>query len=337
LMGIFEKRRFKNFIEFVHGYDIKDSKTHQGLDLSRATMADVYKKFSIEENTQTFTGHALALELDDSYKAKPALPTIEKIRMYADSVARYGKSPYIYPLWGLGGLPEGFSRLCAIHGGVYMLDKKIDEIVYDETGRVSGVRSGEETARCKTVIADPSYFIGTDKIKKTGQIARSISIMNHPVPETNDSDSCQVIIPAEAVPGRTSDLYVCCVSYHHKVAAKGKYIAVVCGKVEGKSSGDAKDDAKIAQRELAPALALIGPAEQQFFWLTDYYEPTNDSKADGCFISSSFDATTHFESATNQVMDMYERITGTKLDLTPQPDPTEEEQQPSGGEGGGDQ
>ena len=29
----------------------------------------------------------------------------------------YGKSPYIYPLYGLGGLPEGFSRLCAINGG----------------------------------------------------------------------------------------------------------------------------------------------------------------------------------------------------------------------------
>jgi Rab GDP dissociation inhibitor len=298
-------------------------------------MADVYKKFSLEETTQTFTGHALALELDDGYKSRPALATIEKIRMYADSVNRYGKSPYIYPLWGLGGLPEGFSRLCAIHGGVYMLDKKIDEIVYDSNGRVTGVRSGEETARCKSIIADPSYFIGTDKIRKTGQIACSISIMNHPIPDTNDSDSAQIIIPNEAVAGRTSDLYVCCVSYHHKVAAKGKYIAVVCGKVEGKTSTDAKDDVKIAQRELAPALSLIGPVEQQFFWLRDYYEPVNDSKADGCFISSSFDPTTHFESATNQVMDMYERITGTKLDLTVQPDPAEDEQQ-GGGTGGED-
>ena len=33
---------------------------------------------------------------------------------------RYGKSPYIYPLYGLGGLPEGFSRLCAINGGTYV-------------------------------------------------------------------------------------------------------------------------------------------------------------------------------------------------------------------------
>jgi hypothetical protein len=42
-----------------------------------------------------------------------------------DSMQRFEacKSPYIYPLYGLGGLPEGFSRMCAINNGVFMLNK----------------------------------------------------------------------------------------------------------------------------------------------------------------------------------------------------------------------
>jgi Rab GDP dissociation inhibitor len=32
-----------------------------------------------------------------------------------------------------------------------MLDKPIDEIVYDDAGKVVGVRSGEEMAKCKQV------------------------------------------------------------------------------------------------------------------------------------------------------------------------------------------
>ena len=44
------------------------------------------------------------------------------------NLIRYGKSPYIYPLYGLGGLPEGFSRLCAINGGTFMLNKKVDKV-----------------------------------------------------------------------------------------------------------------------------------------------------------------------------------------------------------------
>ena len=59
-------------------------------------------------------------------------------------------------MYGLGELPQGFARLSAIYGGTYMLDKPIDEIVY-ENGKVVGVRSGGEMARCKQVYCDPTY------------------------------------------------------------------------------------------------------------------------------------------------------------------------------------
>ena len=58
-------------------------------------------------------------------------------------------------------------RLSAIYGGTYMLDKVIDEVVY-ENGKVVGVRSGEETAKCDMVIGDPTYF--REKCKKAGQV-----------------------------------------------------------------------------------------------------------------------------------------------------------------------
>lgn len=65
----------------------------------------------------------MALQRDDDYIDEPANVTVEAIQMYIYSLERYGKSPYIYPIYGLGGLPEGFSRLCAIHGGTFMLNK----------------------------------------------------------------------------------------------------------------------------------------------------------------------------------------------------------------------
>lgn len=44
-----------------------------------------------------------------------------------------------------------------------MLDKPVDEIVMQD-GKVIGVRSGEEIAKCKQVYCDPSYV--PDKAKK---------------------------------------------------------------------------------------------------------------------------------------------------------------------------
>lgn len=45
-----------------------------------------------------------------SYLNNPAGETIRRIKLYSDSLARYGKSPYLYPLYGLGELPQGFAR-----------------------------------------------------------------------------------------------------------------------------------------------------------------------------------------------------------------------------------
>jgi RAB protein geranylgeranyltransferase component A len=41
-----------------------------------------------------------------SYIDKPARPTYDRIILYTSSMSRYGKSPYIYPLYGLGELPS---------------------------------------------------------------------------------------------------------------------------------------------------------------------------------------------------------------------------------------
>ena len=90
--------------------------------------------------------------------AKPAHEALKKISLYVDSLGKYGDSPFLYPIYGLGGLPESFSRLCAINGGTYMLNTKVDEILM-ENGKVVGIKSGEEVARAPLIICDPSYVL----------------------------------------------------------------------------------------------------------------------------------------------------------------------------------
>jgi Rab GDP dissociation inhibitor len=157
-------------------------------------MRDVLKKFKLEDNTIDFLGHAVALYNDDSYLTQPAIETLKKMQLYLDSLGKYGDSPFLYPIYGLGGLPESFSRLCAIHGGTYMLNTKVDEILFNN-GKVSGIKSGEEEAKAPLVICDPSYVLGggpatAGKVRATGRIIRAICILNNPIPNTNNSASC---------------------------------------------------------------------------------------------------------------------------------------------------
>lgn len=147
LMGFFEKRKFRNFLIFLSNYDEKKPATFMsGKPLNRVTTRQLYDEYGLDENTRAFTGHAMALHRDDDYLNKPAIETAEAIQLYVYSLERYGKSPYIYPLYGLGGLPEGFSRLCAIHGGTFMLNKGVDEILFDEAGKAWGIKTGNEVS-----------------------------------------------------------------------------------------------------------------------------------------------------------------------------------------------
>lgn len=118
------------------------------------------------------------------------------MQLYLESIGRYGDSPFLYPIYGLGGLPEAFSRLCAIHGGTYMLNTPVDEILFDADGKVTGIKSGDATATAPLVICDPSYTT-SDKIKTIGKVIRAICIMDHPIPNTKDAQSIQIILPAK--------------------------------------------------------------------------------------------------------------------------------------------
>lgn len=302
LMGLFEKRRFRNFLVYIQEFNEADPKTWKDINPQTSTTAQLYEKFGLDPNTQDFTGHALALYRNDEYISDLAIHTIKRIKLYSDSLARYGKSPYLYPMYGLGELPQSFARLSAIYGGTYMLDKPVDEIVF-ENGKVVGVRSGSETARCKQVYCDPSYV--QDRVKKLGQVIRCICLMDHPIPNTKDALSCQIIIPQKQV-NRKSDIYVSLVSYTHQVSAKGWFIAMVSTTVE-------TDNPEV---EIKPGLDLLGSYKKKFVIVSDYFEPTDLGSESQVFISSSYDATTHFETVCTDVVNLFKRGTGEDFDFS---------------------
>ena len=108
----------------------------------------------------------------------------------------FGNWPFLYPMYGLGDIPKAFSKLWIASGWLWMLNTPVDEIIFDSSGKVKGVRSGSRVAKAPLVICDPSYAKNLEEeIKCTGKVIRSIWILNHPVLNTQDAASCQIILP----------------------------------------------------------------------------------------------------------------------------------------------
>jgi len=298
LMGFFEKMRFRDFLVFCNDYDSKkDPKNQNGIAPNTVT-STLIKKYNLDDTTQDVIGHSLCLYRDETWQQEPSMNTINRVKLYSESLRAYGKSPYLYPIYGLGDLPQGFSRLSAIYGGVFMLNKPLEGVTYGEDGKVNGVKSNDGTAKCKVVIADPSYF--PDFVERTGQVARCICILNHPIPNTSDSDSCQVILPAGQL-GRKNDIYISCVSFAHDVAPTGFYIVIVSSQVETKEP----------KSELLPGIKFLGDILHQFWHIEDVFSPkAGIAEKTGIHISNSCDATSHFETVSLDVLRLWTQITG---------------------------
>lgn len=311
LMGLTEKMACRSFFQFCQAWDMEKKDTWKGFDPKETPMRKVYEHFGLGANTIDFVGHAVALHVNDDYIEMPMGPTMEKIKLYMTSISRYGTSPFIYPVYGLGGLPEGFSRKAAVAGAAFMLNQQVEKFVFDDQGKVCGVQNtAGEVAKCKTVVCDPTYVKDLPgKVKKTGRVIRVICILTAPIPETGDKSSCQIIIPQKQLK-RHNDIYITMLSSKHGVIKDGKYVALVSTQVE-------TDD---PEKEVEVAVNLLGEVDNKFTEIFDTYETCDDGTKDNVFVSTSYDATSHFESASHNVMTMWKCITGEDLDLTVKPD-----------------
>lgn len=348
LMGFFEKRRLREFLEYVQGADPENPGTWGSHDLGRISFSALAKqKFNLEDGTVDFIGHAMALHLDDKYLNEPALDTIDRVRLYCASVTRYGKSPYIYPVYGLGELPQAFARLSAIYGGTYMLDRPIDRIVFDSTSNnlesllVTGVESEGKIAHCKALFCDPSYV--PEQCVVEHHVIRAICLLEHSVPGTGQADSAQLILPQRQL-GREYDVYVAVVSAQHNVCPNGYWIAFV---------STIHEEGQDPEKELGPAMAILGTVKEKFVWLSPmlkhkndnlirtpkknpFSNPVDEKESDGIvkpnistsiaavpenfpngnlFVSRSYDATSHFETVCADVKRLYEAFRGKPLKI----------------------
>jgi len=189
------------------------------------------------------------------------------------------------------------------------------ELVRSAEGAACGVKVMDTVANAKVVIGDPSYF--PDLCTKKGSVVRAIAIVSQPVPDTNLAGSYQVIFPGASI-GRKNDVYLFCCSAPHKVAPEGKYVVFVSTNVEGPTEGLSTQ--AIAERELSAGLVMLSTGMVRIFYdMYDLMVPTADGLKDKCFITESFDPTTHFETAITDVLNVYERITGSPLVLTDGP------------------
>tara|TARA_B110000285_G_C15068680_1_gene586675 strand:+ start:1202 stop:1465 length:264 start_codon:yes stop_codon:yes gene_type:complete len=86
------------------------------------------------------------------------------------------------------------------------------------------------------------------------------------------------------------------VSYSHLICAKGIHVAMVSTTVETDEP----------ESEIKTALDLLGPSLDMFVNVSTNYSPLESGKETNLWITKSYDPSSHFEIASEDILHIYE-------------------------------
>ncbi|NXI43379.1 RAE2 geranylgeranyltransferase, partial [Galbula dea] len=185
-----EKRMLMKFLTFCLDYE-QHPDEYQGYENS--TFAQYLRTQKLTPSLQHFILHSIAMvsETDSS-----TLEGLQATKKFLQCLGRYGNTPFLFPLYGQGEIPQCFCRMCAVFGGIYCLRHPVQCLVVDR-----------ESGRCKAIVdhfgqrISANYFIVEDSYLSEStctnvcyrQISRAVLITDQSVLNTDSEQQVSIL------------------------------------------------------------------------------------------------------------------------------------------------
>ncbi|KAM4768325.1 rab proteins geranylgeranyltransferase component A 1 isoform 2-T2 [Cyanocitta cristata] len=185
-----EKRMLMKFLTFCLDYE-QHPEEYQ--DYENRTFAQFLQTRKLTPSLQHFILHSIAMV---SETESSTLEGLQATKKFLQCLGRYGNTPFLFPLYGQGEIPQCFCRLCAVFGGIYCLRHAVRCLVLD---RASG--------RCKAIVdhfgqrISANYFIVEDSYLSEStctnvcyrQISRAVLITDQSVLNTDSEQQVSIL------------------------------------------------------------------------------------------------------------------------------------------------
>lgn len=192
-----EKRMLMKFLTFCLDYEQHPDEYQ---DFIQCSFSEYLKTKKLTPNLQHFVLHSIAM-------TELSCTTIDGLRAtknFLQCLGRFGNTPFLFPLYGQGEIPQCFCRMCAVFGGIYCLRHKVQCLVVDK-----------ESGRCKAIIdqfgqrINAKYFIVEDSYLSEEtcsnvqykQISRAVLITDQSVLKTDSDQQISILIVPPVEPG----------------------------------------------------------------------------------------------------------------------------------------
>lgn len=220
-----------------------------GLDLD-GSWREFLQKQNLSERLQDFITYSICLwDWSPSQADFPQLSckvALERLGSFISSLGLYGRGtsmPLLYPMYGIAEVAQGFTRLCAVHRGIYALRSSATHLLAQED-RLCGVRTQRgELISTQCVVAACGEFLENEADQGSSQHCRRLTVLLTRPPLGEDGVSLCVVPPDALTPPLQNVVQVLQLDFSSGVCPHGYFLAHLSQTfVSGTSRGDASTD-----------------------------------------------------------------------------------------------
>ncbi|KAL2770636.1 rab proteins geranylgeranyltransferase component A 2 [Daubentonia madagascariensis] len=196
-----EKRMLMKFLTFCLDYEHYPDEYQA---FKQCSFSEYLKTKKLTPNLQHFVLHSIAMTSESSCTT---IDGLKATKNFLQCLGRFGNTPFLFPLYGQGEIPQCFCRMCAVFGGIYCLRHKVQCFVVDK-----------ESGRCKAIIdhfgqrINAKYFIVEDSYLSEDtcsdvqykQISRAVLITDRSVLKADSDQQISILIVPPAEPGASA-------------------------------------------------------------------------------------------------------------------------------------
>lgn len=158
---------------------------------------------------------------------------IEKTKNFLSNLGFYGNTPFLFPMYGCGEIPQCFCRLCAVFGGIYCLKKPITNIV-EKDGEISFTAENQVVKTKKLVFGGsniPEHLLsdGSKPDRVCGGLSRGVFVLDKPLgcEELNAGGGGVNFL---RLPGKNGGAFILHLSHYSGTCPKGLYLVHITSK-----------------------------------------------------------------------------------------------------------
>lgn len=185
-VNVVEKRLLMKFLNACMSHE-QDQDEFKGYE--DKTLEEYLKHKKLTPNLIHYILYAIGM----GDKNTNCLEGVKNVSNFLSSLGRFGNTPFLFPMYGAGEIPQCFCRLCAVFGGIYCLNSPTSCLHFkkDDAGHTifEGVKYEERKLTSKNVVI--GHGIVTEKIllndidkqksRKCGGLSRGIFITSSPI------------------------------------------------------------------------------------------------------------------------------------------------------------